>query len=71
MATAPRLFRIPEAAELLSCSTDHVYDLIAAGRLSAVDIGIGRSQSRITETELARYIAANTHGRRARGERTA
>ena len=60
---APRLFRIPEAAEQLGCSKDHVYDLIAAGRLSVVNIGIGRSQSRITDTELARYIKANTYGR--------
>lgn len=60
---APRLFRIPEAAEALGCSRKHVYDLIAAGKLAVVNIGIGRSQSRVAETELARYIKANTYGR--------
>lgn len=60
---APRLLRIPEAAEHLGCSKDHVYDLIAGGKLAVVNIGTGRSKSRVAETELARYIKANTYGR--------
>jgi len=68
MAPAPRLFSIPETAEHLGCTRFHVYDLIAAGRLAVVNIGIGRSRSRITEDELDRFIKANTYGtKRKRG----
>lgn len=65
---APKLNSIPEVAERLRCSRDHVYDLITTGRLAVVNIGIGRSRARITEDELARFIAANTYGtKRKRG----
>lgn len=64
---ATQLLRIPEVAQALGCSRKHVYDLIAAGRLTAVNVGIGRSQSRISEAELARYVRASTYGRTAAG----
>ena len=54
------LYSLPDSAGRLGCSTMHVYRLIAAGELEAVDIavpGATRSKSRIRGSELARYIA--------------
>lgn len=59
--TAPRLYKVAEVAELLSCSKDHVYDLIAAGRLAKCDIGTGRRPlTRVSEKALTAYIERNT-----------
>jgi excisionase family DNA binding protein len=59
-----KLHPIPEAAELLGgCSKMHVYRLIAAGLLRAVDIaapGSSRSKTRIRSDDLAAYIEAQT-----------
>lgn len=55
--TAPRLLRIPEAADRLACSRGHVYNLIADGLLASVSVG---SLTRIREDDLARYIDRNT-----------
>jgi excisionase family DNA binding protein len=54
------------AAEILGCSEMHVYRLIAAGELTAVDIatpGAGRSKTRIRSDDLADYIDRKTRGR--------
>ena len=52
-----KLHPIPETAELLGgCSEMHVYRLIAAGELRAVDIatpGAGRSKTRVRSDDLA------------------
>jgi excisionase family DNA binding protein len=56
------------AAEILGCSEMHVYRLIAAGELTAVDIatpGAGRSKTRIRSDDLAAYIERKTRGRQA------
>jgi excisionase family DNA binding protein len=58
--TAPGLVSVRDAAAYLSCSPQHVYDLIAAGRLRSTDIGIGRAQTRIRRTDLDLYVEANT-----------
>jgi excisionase family DNA binding protein len=60
MSPAPALLRVAEAAERLGCSRWHIYDLIAKGQLAAVDIGIGRAQTRVREDELTAYIEART-----------
>jgi len=47
------------AAKFLGCSEMHVYRLIAAGELPAVDIampGAGRTKTRIRSDDLAEYI---------------
>lgn len=55
------LSSIAEAAKVLDCSRGHVYNLIAAGELSAVDIGItGRPKTRVLASELEDYIARKT-----------
>jgi excisionase family DNA binding protein len=54
------------AAEILGCSEMHVYRLIAAGELTAVDIatpGAGRSKTRVRSDDLADYIDRKTRGR--------
>jgi len=56
------------AAEILGCLEMHVYRLIAAGELTAVDIatpGAGRSKTRIRSDDLAAYIERKTSGRQA------
>ena len=61
------LHSIIETAELLGgCSDMHVYRLIAAGELRAVDIatpGAGRAKTRIRSDDLADYIDRKTRGR--------
>lgn len=54
------------ATKILGCSEMHVYRLIAAGELTAVDIatpGAGRPKTRIRSDDLADYIERNTRGR--------
>jgi excisionase family DNA binding protein len=62
-----KLHPIPETAELLGgCSEMHVYRLIAAGELRAVDIatpGARRSKTRVRSDDLADYINRNTRSR--------
>ncbi|WGY03734.1 helix-turn-helix domain-containing protein [Nocardioides sp. QY071] len=56
-----QLLSVTEAAKVLDCSRGHVYNLIAAGELSAVDIGIaGRPKTRVLTSELEEYIARKT-----------
>ena len=54
---------VPSAADFLGCSEMHVYRLIAAGELRAVDIsspGAGRTKTRIRNDDLAAYIERQT-----------
>lgn len=67
MATAKRpsvQLRTPaEAGHILRCSDDHIYRLIAAGELPAVDIsqpGSRQSKTRIPDDGIAAYIARRT-----------
>lgn len=62
------LHSVDEAAKILGCSGMHVYRLIAAGELTAVDIampGAGRSKTRLRSDDLGAYIERKTHGRTA------
>jgi excisionase family DNA binding protein len=53
-----KLIGVPEAADRLSCSKSHVYDLLAAGLLTRRNISArGRSFVRIAEEDLERYMA--------------
>jgi len=56
-----QLLTIPEAADRLRCSPNHVYRLIAAGKLRAIDVaqpGARRAKTRVTEHDVAEYIQA-------------
>lgn len=56
-----KVLSITEAAKVLSCSRGHVYNLIAAGELRVVDIGIdGRSKSRVYPEDLDAYLKRKT-----------
>jgi excisionase family DNA binding protein len=61
------LHSVAEAAtKILGCSEMHVYRLIAAGELPAVDIampGAGRPKTRIRSDDLADYIERRTRAR--------
>ncbi len=61
-----RLYSIPETAELLgNCSQMHVYRLIAAQALRAVDIGVPGSKkpkTRVRSDDLSDYIKRQTRG---------
>jgi excisionase family DNA binding protein len=57
------LHSVLKAAEILDCSDMHVYRLVAAGELRAVDIGSPgsrRPKTRIRSDDLAAYIERNT-----------
>jgi excisionase family DNA binding protein len=61
--TQEPLLTIPGTAEKLECSEMHIYRLIAAGELRAVDIatpGSGRSKTRVRSDDLADYIERQT-----------
>jgi excisionase family DNA binding protein len=63
MATVRQvMLRVSQVATMLDCSRQHVYDLIAAGDLAAVNIALSgtRAQTRIHLDEIERYIKANT-----------
>lgn len=57
-----QLLSVTEAAERLACSRGHVYGLIAAGSLRAVEIKAKgtRSKTRVREDDLEAFIDANT-----------
>lgn len=60
--TLTRWLSVTDVAEVLGCSRGHVYDLIAAGRLTSIDIGAAtRAKTRISETELQAFIQRQTH----------
>jgi excisionase family DNA binding protein len=63
---AVTLHSVEAAAEILGCSGMHVYRLIAARELTAVDIampGAGRTKTRIRSDDLAGYIDRKSRGR--------
>jgi excisionase family DNA binding protein len=67
---APKLLTIADTAARLGCSEMHVYRLIAAGELEPVDIAQPRARkpkTRISESDLARYIQAKTRPARPAG----
>lgn len=62
-AGQPPVLTVPAAAAQLGCSQMHIYRLITAGELRAVDIsmpGAGRSKTRIRADDLADYIERQT-----------
>lgn len=58
-----RLLTIPETAQLLGCGDNHVYNLIADGDLSTVDIarrGSRKPKTRVPEDVAAAFLAGRT-----------
>jgi len=57
-----RLLSMPSVAERLDCSRTHVYGLIAAGKLRAVEIKASgtKPKTRVLEEDLDAFIEANT-----------
>lgn len=53
---------VTAAAEQLDCSRSHIYGLIAAGHLAAVEIKATgtRSKTRVRAADLEAFIARNT-----------
>jgi excisionase family DNA binding protein len=60
--TTTQLLSITRAAEVLDCSRGHIYGLIAAGKLRAVELKAKgtRSKTRIRAEDLEAFIEANT-----------
>ena len=58
----PQVLRIDRVAEALDCSRGHVYGLIAAGKLRAVETKATgrRSKTRVRADDLQAFIDANT-----------
>lgn len=57
MEEEPQLYRIDEAAALLSCGKTFVWGLIAKGELKTVKLG---RSTRIPAAELRRFVARLT-----------
>ncbi|UUW88428.1 helix-turn-helix domain-containing protein [Pimelobacter simplex] len=57
-----RVISVQRAAERLDCSRHHVYRLIAAGKLRAVEIKVSgaRPKTRVYPEDLDAFIEANT-----------
>lgn len=56
-----QLLSVTNVAKTLDCSRGHVYGLIAAGKLSAVEIHTsGRPKTRVYASEVEAFIARNT-----------
>lgn len=75
MKTSP-LLTIPQAAERMSSSRSHVYNLIWAGELEFVNIAAkktGKTKMRISEDAIADYYSGRTkrHPRRRLTARSA
>lgn len=54
------LLPVAEVARLWRCSREHVYGLIAAGDLPAVQIATGRAKTRVPASAAHEYIRRNT-----------
>lgn len=56
------LLSVTRAAEQLDCSRGHIYGLIAAGRLAAVEIKAKgtKSKTRVLASEIEAFIVQNT-----------
>ncbi|HEX6968940.1 MAG TPA: helix-turn-helix domain-containing protein [Micromonosporaceae bacterium] len=54
--TVEALYSVTSVAAQLDCSRGHVYDLINAGRIRTVSIGLGRSKTRVSESALKTYL---------------
>jgi len=57
-----RLLSVTKAAQQLDCSRGHIYGLIAAGKLRAVELKAKgtRAKTRVREDDLESFIAENT-----------
>ena len=65
--TGTRLLSVTAAAEQLDCSRGHIYGLIAAGHLKAVEIKAKgtRSKTRVLSSEIEAFIEAHTRSTRS------
>lgn len=59
---AEALYPVAAVAALWGVSRQHIYNLIAAGKLRSIQLGSGRPKTRIPESAIAAYVR--------RGERT-
>lgn len=57
---APQLLTIPQTAQRLGLGRTAVYQLIATGELRSVDLGHGRSKTRIREDDLLDFVEKRT-----------
>ncbi|SFJ27245.1 helix-turn-helix domain-containing protein [Planctomicrobium piriforme] len=66
------MLKVPQVAERLGCTSQHVIDLIRSERLPASDIakpGATRSSFRIDEQDLTRFIAESKFKKPQKPER--
>jgi excisionase family DNA binding protein len=64
----PPLLSVHDVAARLKVHPSTVYQLCAAGRLPHRRVGLGRGVIRVTESDLAEYLADSAAGRRPRPE---
>lgn len=59
-AQVEEMLPVRQVAELWHCSRDHVYELIARGKLRAVNVAIKGSQMRVPASAIAEYVRKNS-----------
>lgn len=59
-----RLLKVSEVAKVLGVGIDWVYDRIKRGEIPVVELGETRKNQRISESDLAAFIAERTYPRR-------
>lgn len=52
-----KLISVPEAATRIGCSRSHIYNLLAAGKLTRYNIALTGSKVRVSDEDVDRYIA--------------
>jgi excisionase family DNA binding protein len=60
---AEAMYPVAEVAALWRVSRQHIYDLIAAGKLRSVQLGHGRARTRIPESAVNAYVKRGERSR--------
>jgi len=63
---AEALIPVAEVAVMWRCSKNYVYDRISDGSLRSVNLPAGRAKTRIPESALSEFVAANTRNPKER-----
>jgi excisionase family DNA binding protein len=51
------LISVPDAAKRIGCSRNHLYNLVAAGKLTRYNVGLTGKATRVSDEDVDRFIA--------------
>ena len=64
--TAMDMYKVPELAAKMSCSTSFVYEVIASGELPHYRLGKGQGGIRVSEDQFQKFLAGRERGSASR-----